>query len=281
MSPHQQLRSLHRQLGRAAKVVPRIKRETWQAEWVAELSHAYAQDPAAAAELAQGLVPDAIMMRRIHLQHRVEAIDWRSPEFCLRILLGAFAALAAGGLVQPHFRNAVFSSWGLITFAWFFTLAILTVPSTVVVSRFSAHDAYEGEAASMRQRAGRWYFLGAKLLLLVMSVYLLAVHLTLPLVHLIGRSANGLLIPCGLVFNVIVIGWAFNDQRERCPTCMRLLRSPARMGPPSWSLLDSNATEEMCDRGHGLLHQPEWQTSWCQNARWLQLDGTWRELFRP
>ena len=53
------------------------------------------------------------------------------------------------------------------------------------------------------------------------------------------------------------------------------------MGPPSWSLLDSNATEEICDRGHGLLHQPDWQTSWFENARWLQLDRTWRELFRP
>jgi hypothetical protein len=53
------------------------------------------------------------------------------------------------------------------------------------------------------------------------------------------------------------------------------------MGVPSWSLLDENATEEICDRGHGLLHQPEWQTSWFENARWLQLDRTWRELFRP
>jgi uncharacterized membrane protein len=281
MTPHRQLHSLHRQLRMAAAFVPQIKRETWQAEWVAELSHAYTEDPAAAAALAQGLVPDAIAIRRFHLQSRVEAIDWRCPELCLRVLFGIFAVLFTAGVARPHYRHLMLSSWGLFTFTSFVTLAILTVPSTVVVSRFSACDAYEGEAASMRKRAGRWYFLGAKLLLLVLSVYLFAVQMILPLCHLVRLQADALLIVCGLVFNVVAISWAFNDQRARCPTCMRLLRSPARMGVPSWSLLQSNSTEEMCDRGHGLLHQPEWQTSWFENARWLQLDRTWRELFRP
>ena len=281
MTPHGHLRSLHRQLRLAARIVPPSKRETWQAEWVAELSHAYAEDPEAASTLAQGLVPDAFATRRIHLQERFHAIDWRSPELCLRILFAIFAVLFTGAVVRPHLRHLMFSRWGVFTFSSFVTLAILTIPSTVVVSRFSACDAYEGEAASMRKRAGRWYFLGAKLLLLVLSVYLFAVQLILPLFRLIGLQADAFLIVCGLVFNVVAISWAFNDQRARCPTCMRLLRSPARMGVPSWSLLQSNSTEEMCDRGHGLLHQPEWQTSWFGNARWLQLDRTWRELFRP
>lgn len=281
MTPHRQLYSLHRQLSRAAAVVPRNRREAWQEEWVAELSHAYAADPESAAQLAQGLLPDAIAMRRIHLKTRIQDIDWRCPELCLRILFGIFLVLLTGGVARPHLRHAMFSSWGLITFTSFALLAILTIPSTVVVSRFSACDAYEGEAASMRKRAGRWYFLGAKLLLIVFSVYLFAVQLVLPLCRLIGSKPDALLIVCGLVFNVIAISWAFNDQRARCPTCMRLLRSPARMGVPSWSLLQSNSTEEMCDRGHGLLHQPEWQTSWFENSRWLQLDRTWRELFRP
>ena len=281
MKPHQQLRSLHRTLSLAAIVVPRVRRDLWKAEWIAELSYLLRTQPNAVEGFAQGLFADAVAVRRASIVDRWRNTDWRCPELCLRILFGLFVLLSATGLTQPHFRHSVFSRWGALTFTYFVILAILTVPSTVVVSRFGARDAYEGEAASMRQRAGRWYFLGAKLLLLVLCVYLSALQLTLPLFYLIGLQANAFVIICGLVFNVVAIGWAFRDQRERCPSCMRLLRSPARMGPPSWSLLDSNATEEMCDRGHGLLHQPEWQTSWFGNARWLQLDRTWRELFHP
>jgi hypothetical protein len=280
MRPHERLRTLHSTMRFAGMLVPAGKREAWREEWIAELSFLLQEQPESAQACAQGMFADALAMRRLSLVNFWRAVDWRCPELCLRILFGLFAVLFVTAVVQPHVRHSMFSSWGLITFACFVTLAILTVPSTVVVSRFGACDAYKGEAASMRQRAGRWYFLGAKLVLLVLSVYLLAVQLTLPLFRFIGLQANPLLILCGLVFNVVAIGWAFNDQRQRCPTCMRSLRSPARMGVPSWSLLDSNATEEMCDQGHGLLHQPEWQTSWFENARWLQLDRSWGELFR-
>ena len=281
MTPHRQLRSLHRQLRLAAAVVPHAKRETWQAEWIAELSHACREDPSAATELAMGLLPDAMMMRRLHLWHRYEAIDWRAPELCVRTLGGAFALLFTISMAQPQLRHLVFSKWGHGAFACFVVLALFSLPSTVVTSQYGACDAYRGVAATMGQRWGRWRFLGTKLVLAVLSCYLLALHVTRPFQHIIGTQADWLLMGCGLLFNVIAVSWAFTDQRQRCPTCMRSLRSPARMGLPSWSLLESNATEEMCDRGHGLLHQPEWQTSWSENARWLQLDHTWRELFRP
>ena len=115
----------------------------------------------------------------------------------------------------------------------------------------------------------------------MLSSYLLAVALFRPLYQWVGVLANFLLMVSVVLFNVIAVGWAFRDQREHRPTCMRRLHSPARMGPPSWSLLDSNATEEMCDQGYGLLHQPQWQTSCFNNALWLQLDRTWLGLFRP
>ena len=149
-------------------------------------------------------------------------------------------------------------------------LALFCVPSTVVTSRYGAYDAFQGEAATLAQRFPRWRFLGSKLVLVVLSAYLLAIQVTQPFQHVLRSQADWLLVACGLLFNVVAVNWALTDQRERCPTCMRLLRHPARMGPPSWSLLGSCATEEMCDRGHGLLHQPEWQTSWFENAHWLQ-----------
>ena len=281
MTAHRQLRSLHRQLRFAATIVPRVRREAWRAEWVAELSCVYAQDGAGAAQLVQGLIPDAIMVRRLHLQGRWQAIDWRAPDVCLRVLGSTFALFFAISMAQTDVRHLMFSRWGHGALACFVVLALFSLPSTIVTSRYGACDAYRGDAATMGQRWGRWRFLAFKLVLAVLSCYLLAVHVTRAFQHLLGAQADWLLMACGLLFNVVAASWALTDQRQRCPTCMRSLRSPARMGPPSWSLLDSNATEEICDRGHGLLHQPGWQTSWFENARWLQLDRTWRELFRP
>jgi hypothetical protein len=281
MKPHQQLLHLHRTMRIAGTLVPAAKREAWREEWVAELTYLLGESPQAAQQCANGLFADAFAMRQISVINRWRAIDWRSPELCMRSLFGIFALLSAVGMAQPQLRHVVFSRWGAVTSAVFLMLAVFTVPSTVVVSRYGACDAYEGDAASTRQRAARWAFLASKLVLVVLCSYLLAVELTHPLYKVADWLADFFLITSGMLFNVISIGWAFNDQRERCPTCMRLLHSPARMGQPSWSLLDSNATEEMCDQGHGLLHQPQWQTSWYNNSRWLQLDRTWRGLFRP
>lgn len=281
MTPHDRLRSIHRSLHLASVIVPKVRRDAWLAEWVAEIRYVYADQPTAASALAQGLFRDAITMRRLYLQRRYDTIDWRAQDLCIKLLVAGFALLLAVTMAQAQVRHLVFSKWGHGALACFVVLALLSLPSTVVTSRYGAYEAYSGDAASMIQRWARWRFLATKLVLLVLSCYLLAVQVTQLFQHLLGTQADWLLMACGLVFNVIAVSWAFADQLQRCPTCMRSLRGPARMGQPSWSLLAHNAMEEMCDRGHGLLHQPEWQTSWCENARWLQLDSTWRELFRP
>jgi len=264
----------------AAWLVPPEQREAWRSEWLAELSYCLVNSSDEVQHLANGLMADAFTLRWISIVNHWRAIDRRSPANCLRALFGIVAILCAVVMSQPALRHLLFSRWGSMTFAVFLTFTVFTVPSTVVVSRFAEYDAYEGEAASPRRRITRWAFLGFKLLCVVLSSYLLAIALFRPLYEWIGLLANLLLMGSAVLFNIVAMGWTFNDQRERCPTCMRLLRSPARMGPPSWSLLASNATEEMCDQGHGLLHQPQWQTSWYKNARWLQLDQTWQGLFR-
>jgi hypothetical protein len=280
VKPHEQLYRLHRMLRIARAIVPKDQRTQWQAEWVAEISHGYIEDPAVAEQLAQGLFPDAITLRILDLQHRWKSLDRQDPALCLKALTGCLAALLTLNLSQPHVRHLLTSRWGWGTFACFVTLAIFAVPSTVVTSGYGAYEAYRGDAAAAHQRIARWRFLATKLVLAVLCGYLLAVQVSLSFVPILGRQANWLIVICGLLFNVIAMNWVFTDQRQRCPTCMRLLRSPALMGIPSWSLLHANATEEMCDQGHGLLHQPEWRTSWFENARWLQLDRTWHELFR-
>ena len=279
MKTYRQMERMHRRLRIAERIVPKGRRAAWRDEWTAELSFLQRNDPAAVEACCDGVLRDALMLRWFSWQNCWREADWRSPEICLRCLLACFVAVFAASVGQPHIRQLLFSRWGLGAFACFLLLALFTLPSTVVTTRYGAHDAYQGEAAAMPQRFGRWKFLFAKVMLLVTTCYLLAVEVTQMFQRLLGRNADWLLIGCGLLLNVLAIGWALTDQRERCPTCMRLLRHPARMGPPSWSLLGSCATEEMCDRGHGLLHQPAWETSWFENARWLQLDRTWRDLF--
>ena len=281
MKPYGQMLRLRRVMRLAALLVPVSRREAWRAEWLAELNSLRVNPSDDAHQFAYGLIADAFALRWISVVNYWRTIDRRSPANCLRMLFSIFTLLSAVVMSQPPLRHLIFSRWGPMTFTVFLILAVFTVPSAVVISRFTECDPYEGDAASTRRRIARWVFLGCKLLFVVLSSYLLAVGLFRPLYEWVGLLANFLLMVSGTLFNIVGMGWAFDDQRERCPTCMRLLHSPACMGQPSWSLLSSNATEEMCDKGHGLLHQPQWQTSWFSNARWLQLDPTWRGLFRP
>ena len=75
-------------------------------------------------------------------------------------------------------------------------------------------------------------------------------------------------------FGVAVI-WVFDDQRRRCPVCLRLLARPVTMG--SWSsMFEPVTTEFLCDEGHGALSLAESEIG--QGDRWVSLDASWREL---
>lgn len=280
MRPYQQLHQLDRLFRIAGALVPKARRQLWREEWIAEIGSVYAEHPREAERLAQGLIPDAFTLRILDLQCRWHALDWCHPGLCIRALAITLAGMAAAGMLQTHARHQLNSSWGMWTFLCFVILAVLAVPSAVVVSCYGACEAYRGDAAAAMQRFTRWRFLATKLLLAVPAGYLLAAQLTLLSPQVLHPLEGGFFICYSLLFNAIIVTWAFADQRQRCPTCMRSLRNPAHLGVPSWSLLHANATEEMCDRGHGLLHQPEWRTSWFENARWVQLDRTWHGLFR-
>jgi len=80
----------------------------------------------------------------------------------------------------------------------------------------------------------------------------------------------------GLLF---AFRWVLQDQRNRCPVCLRLLSNPARVGETSRNFLAWNGTELICAGGHGLLHIPELPTSWFSTQRWQYLDPSWSTLF--
>ena len=75
-------------------------------------------------------------------------------------------------------------------------------------------------------------------------------------------------------FGLAVI-WVFDDQRRRCPVCLRRLAHPVTMG--SWaSMFDPVTTEFLCDEGHGALCLAESEIG--DGDRWVSLDASWRQL---
>ena len=67
----------------------------------------------------------------------------------------------------------------------------------------------------------------------------------------------------------LVIRWAILDQRRRCPTCLRILDKPVRIGSSSRILLEWSGTELLCLRGHGVMHVPQTPAIWFSRPRWM------------
>jgi hypothetical protein len=125
---------------------------------------------------------------------------------------------------------------------------------------------------------------------LYLTVKIAAVIVLVPLVWIEGsRWLWNLLTPEVLRVWVVGIGttlaflggfglaaiWVFDDQRRRCPECLRRLARPVTMG--SWgSMFEPVTTEFLCDEGHGALSLAESEIG--EGDRWVSLDASWREL---
>ena len=125
---------------------------------------------------------------------------------------------------------------------------------------------------------------------LYLTVKIAAVIVLVPLVWIEGsRSLWNLLTPEVVRVWVVGIGstlaflggfgvaaiWVFDDQRRRCPECLRRLARPVTMG--SWgSMFEPVTTEFLCDEGHGALSLAESEIG--EGDRWVSLDASWREL---
>jgi len=58
------------------------------------------------------------------------------------------------------------------------------------------------------------------------------------------------------------------------------LSNPARVGQGVGTLFGYCATELVRQRGHGLLHIPEFPTVCFRAQKWFSLDTSWSSLFR-
>jgi hypothetical protein len=142
------------------------------------------------------------------------------------------------------------------------SLLILSVTSSWALGDYSAN----------RQSFRRWIFFTVKIVLLLPIVC--CGTLDLASVVAVGFQPHGL-----IVGTIVALRWALNDQRQRCPVCLRLLTGPTRIGGASQTFLEWYGTELVCAQGHGLLYVPEIRTSCYSTQRWQHLDPSWSVLF--
>jgi hypothetical protein len=285
----------------ASLLVPKQRRVEWFAEWKGELAYVLRTHQRgtwiawdAPAGFCFGALSDALWLAK-NLPRPAGNSVLRTPLRCMSclVILAMMGWLAASlgvnlhGVAHPEIYQESAPSAG--SFVLEIVIALIILPSTTSLS-MGEYPAYRVSG----RRKIRWrpqaFLLSKVLLILLIAWYAgealnhllasVAVHERWPLVASAIRDCLPPVQPVGSCL-VCLLGmrWMLRDQRQRCPCCLHLLSSPARVGPPSRSFLSWNGTELICRGGHGLLHVPEMQMSWLATQSWQDLDPSWRALF--
>lgn len=204
-----------------------------------------------------------------------------------RIRDSAFPPPHAGWRSMVETRNGVFSKYEcssinsivlepLFFFGCALLLAIVALPAITALSL--GDYPLSREPLHRRLVARRWLFLAIKFLFVLLAVYFWSTVLAYGTGFDLSRGAG---IQTFTSFAPLLFGfrWVLQDQRRRCPVCLRLLSNPARVGQASCNFLGWCGIELICASGHGLLHIPELPTSWFATQRWQCLDSSWLCLF--
>ncbi|MGC1299468.1 MAG: hypothetical protein WA869_30955 [Alloacidobacterium sp.] len=168
-----------------------------------------------------------------------------------------------------HYARAPFTF-----FAFAALLALLALPATTSLPL--GEYPYNPRQQSLSLRLRRWFFLTAKLALILPVVCFASLDAAQ-----IFQDTQSVQLIVTFAATLATLRWVLRDQRRRCPVCLELLRNPVHVGEPSRNFLAWNGTELICAVGHGFLHVPELPTSWFSTQRWLYLDASWRSIFRP
>jgi hypothetical protein len=128
-------------------------------------------------------------------------------------------------------------------------------------------------------RMKRWVFFWSKFALVVPLVCFTSLDAAYGSHPLNSTTAQYIQLAVSFFGFLFAFRWILQDQRKRCPVCLRVLSHPVRVGLASRNFLAWNGTELICAGGHGLLHIPELPTSWFGTQRWQYLDPSWGSLF--
>lgn len=273
----------------AALLVPIERRGEWLAEWRSELWYASQQccrkpipllgGGRSVTAFCLGSFKDALWLRR-NTPRSEERVMLRlnSPVQCIAFL-AALSALSMiitlllwlGNRDSASSPDFYYQTHVAFLFVFIFPCCVLPAITSLSLGEFPPHS----RLGVLDGRLQRWIFLFGKVALILLMVYCGVVIL----------ACNGLsFIPPPLQITGLLWGyafalrWALNDQRRRCPVCLRLLTQPVWVGERSRYFLELNCTGSMCPEGHGLLYVPESPTTWFGTQRWLCLDSSCRGL---
>ena len=269
----------------AASIVPPHRRLEWAKEWQAELwqlrhnpRRVANRGAAEIASLAYGLMADAAWLR----------LDWArdsargSAASCL-VTLFAYCLLCAAIELE------LAGSWHVFvqTLTVHFLGGFVFVAAPAMVAAVGTYplrplrcDGHHTRLKRVLSVRARWnLFLSAKVGLTLILGFLVSVVTAIPARMAVGRYADWVELIVSSLVVTIGLRWALLNQEQRCQKCLRMLSEPTRVGAPSRNFLEWNGTELVCTEGHGLLHVPEMQGSWCWYDRWVELDPSWGGLF--
>lgn len=255
------------------RIVRESDRAEWRAEWQTELWYAMEEcDSRRVTSYCLGALRDALWKRR-----NADA----SPRYGSVLMLAQRPAFPEPPIIEcTHPLESPFRCLGLLgllalilIFAGAFSGAEATLsgarllPGLALVCTIFwpvvalTSGAAAGEYPRHRNWLRRWCFYLAKVALLLLIVAFGASDLT----------SSPLRFNIAFAGAFLAIRWAMVDQRRRCPTCLRILDKPVRMGSGSRILLEWNGTELLCLRGHGVMHFPENPAIWFRKPRWMPL----------
>lgn len=244
-------------LATAARLVPPDERSEWLAEWSAELWYLrHSEDhPCGPLRFCAGAFRDAPLLRLHRPAPRLRLLG--DPIRCLLVLAMFAGAAFLVAMGSPQVKELIgrrpLAAHALIQAL---SLAVLPVAAGVSVTA---------------QRLRGWLLLAAKIALITPAVFFGIFDLA-PLIGAVQPHAT-------LIGYILAYRWALNDQRRRCPDCLRLCGNPVPIGHPSYVLLHWYGTELICPQGHGLLQVPQLPKASFSSHRWLRLDASWRSLF--
>jgi hypothetical protein len=270
------------------RLVPKSARSEWAQEWRAELWHrehdeqASRRDEQQGLSLAYGVMADALWLRMDWFQ------SWaRGSAYTCLWVLGAYSLFCV--IVERvaegswHAFADVLTARFLGSFAFVAAPAVFAAIVTYPLRPLKCNGAHVGAKRLLSART-RWnLFLAAKLSLTLLLGFLATVVATEPARALAGArlawAADWLELFLSALVVTASLRWALLDQEQRCQKCLRSLSQPTRVGPASRNFLEWSGMALACEDGHGLLHVPEMDGSWCWYDRWVELDSSLTGLF--
>jgi len=276
---------LDRFLPVAGAIVPPHRRQDWTKEWQAELwqlrhnpRRVARRSAVEIGSLAYGLAADAAWLRLDWLRDSARG----SAASCL-VTLFAYCLLCASAELELAGSWHVFVQ--TLTVHFFGGFVFVALPAMVAaVGTYPLRpvrcDGQHARVKKVLSVRARWnLFLSAKVGLTLMLGFLVSLVAAVPARMAVGRYADWVELLVSSLLVTVGLRWALLNQEQRCQKCLRMLSQPTRVGAPSRNFLEWSGTELACTEGHGLLHVPEMQGSWCWYDRWVERDATWSGIF--